>query len=84
MEASNQSLKSTFVAAEGLRESLERTLDCNGESYQAQLTTAIQTFEECKRLVAVLSLFSPNETLEDISSSELKCVRTSLDVAVAN
>ena len=87
MEASadaDQSLKSTFVTAEGLRVSLERASDCNSESYQTQLTTAIQTFEECKRLVACLSLFSPNETLEDVSSSELKCVRTSLEGDVAN
>lgn len=83
MEASadvDQSLKSTFVTADGLRVSLERTFDCNGESYQTQLTAAIRTFEECKRLVTMLSLFSPNETLEDISSSELKCVRASPEV----
>lgn len=87
MEASvdaNQSLRSTFVAAEGLRVSLERTFNFNGEGFQLQLTTAIRTFEECKRLVAILSLFSPNETLEDISTSELKCVRTSPEVAVIN
>ena len=71
----DQSLRVTFGKAEALRISLEKTYDCNCEGYQTKLKDAIKTYEECKKLVAGLSLFSPNEILEDISSLEIKCVR---------
>ncbi|RPB29395.1 TAP42-like protein [Terfezia boudieri ATCC MYA-4762] len=68
----DQSLRVTFVKAEALRTSLEKTYDCNCEGYQTKLKDAIKAYEECKKLVADLSLFSPNEILEDISSPEIK------------
>lgn len=67
-----QSLKATFDRAEGLRTALEKTFDCNCESYQTNVKEAIKAYEECKKLVVGLSLFSTNEILEDVSSSEIK------------
>jgi len=71
----DQSLRVTFDKAEALRTSLEKTYDCNCEGYQTKLKDAVKTYEECKKLVAGLSLFSPNEILEDVSSPEIKYVR---------
>lgn len=71
----DQSLRALFDKAEALRTSLEKTYDCNCEGYQTKLKDAIKTYEECKKLVAGLSLFSPNEILEDVSSPEIKYVR---------
>jgi len=77
----NQSLRATFDRAEALRASLEKTHDCNCESYQTKLKSTIKTYEECKKLVAGLSLFSPNETLEDVSSPEIRYVRIVITVS---
>ncbi|KAF8477225.1 TAP42-like protein [Kalaharituber pfeilii] len=70
--SSDHSLRSTFDSAEGLRQSLEQTFDCNCESYQSKLKDAISAYQDCKKLIQDLSLFSPNESLEDVASSELK------------
>jgi len=70
----DQSLRVTFDKAAALRTSLEKTYDCNCEGYQTKLKDAIRTYEECKKLVAGLSLFSPNEILEDVPSPEIKYV----------
>lgn len=69
---SNSSLKASFDSAETLRKSLEETFDCNCDTYQDKVRAAIAAYKECKDVVEAVSLFSPNETLEDVSSSEIK------------
>ncbi|KAF1943057.1 type 2A phosphatase-associated protein 42 [Clathrospora elynae] len=67
-----QSLRGLFSRAERAREELSSSYETNSPTYQENLRTTIATYEECLDISEQVSLFSPNETLEDISSSDLQ------------
>lgn len=67
-----QNIRGLFLTAERVRQSLVSPYEPNSPAYQENLTMTIATYEECLKLAEQVSLFSPNETLEDISSSELQ------------
>ncbi|PSN62209.1 hypothetical protein BS50DRAFT_578056 [Corynespora cassiicola Philippines] len=67
-----QSIRALFLRAERARQSLAATPDSNSPSYQENLLAAIATYEACLRAADQVSLFSPNETLDDISSGDLQ------------
>ncbi|KAI9852733.1 MAG: hypothetical protein M1824_001809 [Vezdaea acicularis] len=67
-----RTLKSVYRTAETLRKEVENSWDTNSSSYQSTLASAISNYEACSELVANLALFSPNETADDISSSDLQ------------
>jgi len=69
-----QSIKSLFSSAELQRKDIEASWDSNTATYQQNLAAAISTYEECLKLADRLSLFSPNETLEDLTSGDLQYV----------
>jgi len=69
-----QSLRTCYADAELKRKSLDSIFDTNSDNYQENLSSAIAKYEECVRIAAEVSLFSTNETLEDISSGDLQCV----------
>ena len=71
-----QSIKSLFSSAERQRKDIEASWDSNTATYQQNLAAAISTYEDCLKLADRLSLFSPNETLEDLTSGDLQCVST--------
>jgi hypothetical protein len=78
MEDEPKSIRGLFLDAERKRDRLEKSWDSNSAAYQENLSAAIATYEECLRAADQVSLFSPNETLDDISSGDLQCViRTS-------
>ncbi|MCJ1252248.1 hypothetical protein MMC24_000052 [Lignoscripta atroalba] len=64
-------IKTLFTTAKGLRKQLG-SWGTTSETYQENLQSAIATFEECRRLADQVSLFSPNETEDDISSGDLQ------------
>ena len=68
---SPRSLKSLFATAEKKRLELEQRYDAQSESYAETLSAAINDYKECLKLISVLSIFSSNEGLEDISTSDL-------------
>ncbi|RDW69818.1 hypothetical protein BP6252_08838 [Coleophoma cylindrospora] len=68
----DQNLKSLYASAESKRKSLESSWDTNTATYQQNLASAIAAYEECRQLTDRLSLFSPNESLEDITSGDLQ------------
>jgi hypothetical protein len=70
----DQSIKTLFGVAESKRKAVETSRDSNSSSYKENLAAAIATFEECRELADRLSLFSPNETLEDIATGDLQYV----------
>ena len=72
-----QSIRNLFLAAERARKELSASFDSNDPGFQDKLSTAIATYEECLKLSEQVSLFSPNESLEDISSSDLQYVPNS-------
>lgn len=67
-----QSIKSLFNSAERQRQDIESSWDSNTATYQQNLAAAIGTYEACLKLADRLSLFSPNETLEDLTSGDLQ------------
>ncbi|KAL0262669.1 Type 2A phosphatase-associated protein 42 [Diplodia seriata] len=71
-EQQPQSLRALFYGAEAKRKELESTYDSNSDAYQQKLSSAIATYEECLRVADRVSLFSPNETLEDVSSGDIQ------------
>lgn len=71
MAESQQNLKTLFAAANNLRKQLE-SLQTTTQQYQDSLRTAISTFEECHDLATRISLFSPNETEDDIASADFQ------------
>ena len=68
----DQSIKSLFGSAERQRKEIEASWDSNTATYQQNLAAAISTYESCLQLADRLSLFSPNETLEDLTSGDLQ------------
>ncbi|KAI9829855.1 MAG: hypothetical protein M1819_005953 [Sarea resinae] len=71
-EESPQSVRTLFDAGERQRKQIESSWDTNSQTYQDKVREAVATYEDCRKLAAGLSLFSPNETLEDISSDALR------------
>lgn len=66
------SLRSLYDTAEGLRKEIEESHDYQSDAYQVKLRFTTTTYEKCKQLVDQISLFSSNEGLEDVSSSEIR------------
>ncbi|CZS96250.1 related to TAP42, component of the Tor signaling pathway [Rhynchosporium agropyri] len=67
-----QSIKSFYASAEKQRKDLEASWYSNTAAYQQNLAAAISTYDDCLKLADRLSLFSPNETLEDLTSGDLQ------------
>lgn len=72
MEEQPQSLRALFSRAEQERSQLEASPNSISATFQENLSSAILTYEECIRVADRVSLFSPNETLDDISSGDLQ------------
>lgn len=69
-----QTIKSLFSLAEKKRNAAEVARDISDSAYRENIASAIATYEECRQLADRLTLFSPNETLEDIASGDLRYV----------
>lgn len=70
---SETSVRTLFRAFKSQQESLESsTAQPSSAAYQEKLQAAISTLDECRRLVDQSSLFSPNETEDDIASGDLQ------------
>lgn len=81
MEDDPQTLKSCWTQAERHRRNLENSLDSNGDAFQENVASAIAQYQECLKIAAQISLFSSNETLEDVSSHDLQYLLTHYRVA---
>lgn len=66
-----QSLSSLFQSAKNNQEDLD-TLDPRSDDFKALLQSTISTLEQCSQLVDQLALFSTNEDLDDISTSNIQ------------
>ena len=72
MANEDRSLRSVYEEAEQKRTTVENSYDSNSSVFQENLLSAIQLYERCLILAGRLSLFSPNESLEDIASLDLQ------------
>lgn len=70
MAESQTNIRNLFATAKQLQKQLE-SLESSSQVYQDNLQGAISTLEECRKLADKVSLFSPNETADDISSGDL-------------
>ena len=71
MAESQSNIRTLYAVAKALSKDLENW-ETTSQIYQDNLRAAISSFEECRRLADRVSLFSPNETQDDISSSDLQ------------
>ena len=68
----SQSLRSLFLSAKERKALLESRGDTNTANYREDVNATIAKFQECQRQISILSLFSSNESLDDISSGDLQ------------
>jgi hypothetical protein len=66
-----RTLKSVFQSAEGKRLAIEGSYEMTSLTYQDDIAEALKSYEECIQIIDKVSLFSANESLEDISTSDL-------------
>ena len=71
MEEEPQTLSGIFLNAERRRKEIDSAFDQNTIAFQENVTAAIAAYEQCLKIADQVSLFSPNETLEDVSSKNL-------------
>ncbi|KAI9732108.1 MAG: hypothetical protein M1834_004204 [Cirrosporium novae-zelandiae] len=69
---SPRTVKRLFIQGKEQRKSLELLPNPSSATYQESLQSAISTFEECQKVTAEISLFSQNEHIEDVSSSDIQ------------
>lgn len=72
MDESSQSLQAVFESAKAQKKSLESDSAASNGQYQEQLSAAISTFARCQSMVSQLSVFSRNESVEDIATADLQ------------
>ncbi|KAI0970645.1 TAP42-like family protein [Xylaria arbuscula] len=71
MAEAPRTLKSAFQAAEAKRLAIEGSYDMTSATYQEDVEGARQIYEDCVQMIDRISLFSPNESLEDLATSDL-------------
>lgn len=76
-----QSLKTLFEQAEERQAALASTYDSTSAEFREKLSSAIKSYEECLRLVSELSIFSPNESADDIATTSLPYLLISYHLA---
>ncbi|KAF4979211.1 hypothetical protein FDECE_18100, partial [Fusarium decemcellulare] len=66
-----RSLRSLYEAAEEKRHALDNAFEATSPAYRADLEAALSLYTRARDQIAAVSLFSPNEGVEDISTSDL-------------
>ena len=65
-------IRTVFNSAKTQRKELESSPDPTSSVYQDNLQAAIASLEECRKIADRISLFSLNETEDDVSSGDLQ------------
>ncbi len=81
MAEGDRSLRSVFEDAETTRSSLENSYDSNSTTFQDSVQSALKFYDQCLDIAGRISLFSPNETLEDINTADLQYLLLSYRIA---
>lgn len=71
----DQSLRGLFTTAKTKRNNLDSYASATDPVYQDNLRSAIECLEKCRELADRISIFSPNETLEDVASTDLQYLK---------
>ncbi len=70
-DTQDTSLKQAFAQAKYNQQSLDN-LDPRSLQFRSIIDSAIQQLQACQKLIQDISLFSPNEELEDISTQNIQ------------
>ncbi|KAJ6781741.1 hypothetical protein PWT90_07458 [Aphanocladium album] len=76
-----QSIKALYAAAESARAALEGHPDPRSPAFAAALAATLAQYTTCRDQIAGVSLFSPNETVEDVATSSLPYLLLDLRLA---
>ncbi|OAA45793.1 TAP42-like protein [Beauveria brongniartii RCEF 3172] len=77
-----QSLKALYASAESARSALDtHHPDARAPAFAMALAAALALYTRCRALVAAASLFSPNETVDDVATSALPYLLLDLRLA---
>ncbi|KAK8080451.1 TAP42-like family protein [Apiospora hydei] len=79
--AEPKTLKSVFQSAESKKATLDGTFEASSPTYREDLEFALNAYQECLRIISQVSLFSNNESLEDINTSDLPYLLVSYRIA---
>lgn len=71
---SQSNIRTVFASARDQRKQLESFPSSNSAVYQENLQAAIASLEECRKIADRVSLFSQNETEDDITSGDLQYI----------
>ena len=69
---SDRDIRTLFTSTKTQRKELESSPDPTSSIYQDNLQAAITSLEECRKIADRISLFSPNETEDDIPTGDLQ------------
>lgn len=72
LKMEERNIRSLFADAETARKELESCWDTNSADHQDKLNATISKYEDCLRIADQVSLFSPNETVDDIASGDIQ------------
>jgi len=82
MDDDPRSLKGVFADAEAKRIALESSpFAPNSSEYSDTVSSAVKLYQESLNLISALSIFSPNESLEDLSTTDLPFLLTNFHLA---
>ncbi|KAL2133087.1 hypothetical protein VTI74DRAFT_2955 [Chaetomium olivicolor] len=82
MDDEPRSLKAVFAEAESKRLALEHIpFVPNSSEYADTVSSAVKLYQDCLNLIDALSIFSPNESLEDLSTNDLPLLLTNYHLA---
>ncbi|SPQ23613.1 3a9fd7df-ea6d-4acd-b6b1-b6e72738cb02 [Thermothielavioides terrestris] len=82
MDDETRSLKAMFADAESKRLAIENaTFSPNSPEYADAVSSAIKLYQACLGMISVLAIFSPNESLEDLSTTDLPFLLTHFHLA---
>ncbi|KAF8248617.1 TAP42-like protein [Wilcoxina mikolae CBS 423.85] len=70
----HSSIRSLLEDADALRDELSRFPDSNSDAYQTKLHSAISQYNKCQDIVERASTFGLNESLEDLTTSNMRCL----------
>lgn len=70
----SNTLKDCLNEAENRKATFESAQESSDANAQSALIAAISKYQKCLEYIHDISLFSPNEELEDVASGDLKWV----------
>lgn len=80
-DAPPQSIRSIFEAAETKRRAIEASFDTTSPSFTTTLDAAIALYTRALDSIATASVFSPNEGIEDVSTTDVPLLLVTFHIA---